>query len=183
MAASVRSDLGVVNLPDEIDSESRATKGGGGEAVSAVQDPRLRVRAPLSLSTSTSAKFVLDTFPFSASSVSSCSLSSLSSRWRQSCQSPEDGQGTAKDIMQERLRLPVHVPCAASNPHNLNIRRSSFASSRLGVLALSVSAAAVQVETISTQSREGARPQRESCSSQRAPLAHIKEASHIISDE
>ncbi len=70
--------------------------GAGREGVSAAQDLRLRVRAPLKLSTSTSTsgRFVPANIPFSASFVSSCSFSSSSSRCSQSCRGPEDGQGT-----------------------------------------------------------------------------------------
>ncbi len=152
--------------------------------------------------------------PFSASFVSSCSFSSLSSRCSQSCRNSAEQQETANDIKQERPRMPVHVPsvvgsltdplaCASSlyalaRPrckhaapasgsgvsvcHRLRIcdlsRLSVFrpcfirgfssnhrgpnlrTSSRLGVFALSAPAAAVQVETISTQSCRGARTQR-----------------------
>ncbi len=80
----------------------------GREGVSATQDLRLRVRAPLKLSTS--GRFVPANFPFSASSASSCSFSSLSSRCSQSCRNSADQQETANDIKQERPRMPVHVP-------------------------------------------------------------------------
>ncbi len=50
------------------------------------------------------------TIPFSASSASSCSFSSLSSRCSQSCRNSADQQETANDMKQERPRMPVHVP-------------------------------------------------------------------------
>ena len=60
------------------------------------------------------------------------------------------------------LACPCLVHSVPSNLRSLNIRQSSFASLRLGAFALSAPAAAVQVETISTQSRRDARTQRES---------------------
>ena len=135
--------------------ERRGWVGAGRERVSAAQDLRLRVRAPLKLSTSTSGRFVPANIPFSASFVSSCSFSSSSSRWRQSCRGSADQQETANDIKQERPRMPVSYSWCAIQPP-----QSQYPPAFLCVFApwrLCVKRSGrreVQVETISTQSRK-----------------------------
>ena len=140
--------------------ERRGWVGAGRERVSAAQDLRLRVRAPLKLSTSTSGRFVPANIPFSASFVSSCSFSSSSSRWCQSCRSSADQQETANDIKQERPRMPVSYSwCAIQPPQSQYppVFLCIFAPWRLYVKRSG--RREVQVETISTQSRKAAKAQ------------------------
>ena len=100
-------------------------------------------------------RFVPANIPFSASFVSSCSFSSSSSRWRQSCRGSADQQETSNDIKQERPRMPVSYSWCAIQPP-----QSQYPPAFLCVFApwrLCVKRSGrreVQVETLATQSRK-----------------------------
>ena len=92
-------------------------------------------------------------FP-SVPSASSCSFSSSSSRWRQSCRSSADQQETPNDIKQERPRMPVSYSwCVIEPPQSQYppVFLCVFAPLRLCVKRSGWRD--VQVETVSTQSQ------------------------------